>query len=174
MFKIQKPWYTGDTGVIPLDYEIKKAVKYGYAHHIVRLMVFMNFFILCEMSPANIYRWFMEIVAIDAYDWVMVSNILAMGFFESNGHTVMHRPYLSSSTYIAKMSTYKKDNRWDVIWDALFYRFVSGKAASYTSFYKRNLGNISKSALGKHKTNANSFLQAHFVKSIYPPKDVIL
>ncbi len=133
-FKDIKQWYKGETGIHPVDNEIKKALKYGYAHHIVRLMIFMNFFILLEIDPYEIYKWFMEVVSIDAYSWVMVSNIYTMGFFYNKA---MSKPYISSSNYILKMSNYKKDGKWDTIWDSLYHDFVMNKPQAYTFFYKR-------------------------------------
>ena len=133
-FKEWGPWLTGETGILPLDEEIKKANTYGYSHHIVRLMIFMNFFILCELHPDVIYKWFMEVVSIDAYSWVMISNIYAMGYFYPK---VMTKPYLSTSNYIIKMTNYKKDGEWDKIWDALYHDFLRKKPSNYTFFYKR-------------------------------------
>lgn len=119
--QINKGWYDGSTGILPVDMEIKKLHKNAYAHHIVRLMIFLNYMKLCEITPKNIYRWFMEMVALDAYDWVMVPNIAAMGHY---GETkFMHKPYLSSSQYILRMSNYKKDD-WCVVWDDLFRKYI--------------------------------------------------
>lgn len=131
-------WYKGTTGVLPLDTEIKKAVGCGYSHHIVRLMIFMNFMILCGLSPAEIYKWFMEVVSIDAYSWVMVSNIWTMGYFWKNAMT---KPYLSSSNYILTMSDYKKDGHWDVLWNGLYKKFIIEKPNEYVFFYKRTINN---------------------------------
>lgn len=131
------PWYNGTTGVSIIDKEIHKAVRYGYAHHIIRLMVFMNFFILCQLHPEQIYTWFMEVIAIDAYDWVMKSNVYSMGYFTKTG---MNKPYISTSNYILKMSDYKKDGHWDVLWTSLFYSFIKEKSKEspeYIAFYKR-------------------------------------
>ena len=136
-FKDTNGWYKGETGILPIDKEIKKALETGYSHHIIRLMVFMNFFILCNVAPQVIQRWFMEVVSIDAYDWVMVSNIYAMGYFTKKA---MSKPYISTSSYIIKMSDYKKDGHWDVLWDSLFYKFISSKPTEYVGAYARNLG----------------------------------
>ena len=137
VFRDPRPWYNGTTGIYVIDNEIRKAVKTGYSHHIVRLMVFMNFFILCNLDPRVIYKWFMEVVSIDAYDWVMVSNIYAMGYFTNKA---MSRPYISTSSYVIKMSNYKKDGHWDKLWDSLFYNFISTKPKAYVGAYSRNLG----------------------------------
>ncbi len=131
--KIPVSWYNGTTGLIVIDNEIKKAITYGYSHHIIRLMVFLNFLLLTETKPYDIYKWFMEVVSIDAYDWVMVSNIYSMGHFSSIG---MKRPYLSSSNYIIKMSNYKKDEKWNLIWDEKFRSFVK---TNKINFYLRSI-----------------------------------
>ncbi len=130
---IDKSWYSGTTGLLLLDNEIKKAIQFGYAHHIIRLMVFLNFLLLSEIKPNDIYKWFMEVVSIDAYDWVMIPNIYSMGYFSSIG---MKRPYLSSSNYLLKMSNYKKDGKWDVIWTDKFRSFVSSRKIN---FYLRSI-----------------------------------
>lgn len=132
--KVGREWWTGTTGLAPIDNEIGKALKTGYAHHIVRLMMFMNVLILSEVAPEEIYRWFMEVVSIDAYDWVMIGNIYGMGYFTNR---FMSRPYLSTSAYIVKMSDYKRDGKWDVKWDGLFRSFLAKKPAAYVAAYKR-------------------------------------
>lgn len=154
-FKNQNDWYNGTTGILPIDEEIKKIKEYGYAHHIVRLMILMNFFILCNVHPHEIYRWFMEVVSIDAYSWVMISNIYAMGYFYPN---IMSKPYISSSNYILKMTNYKKDGHWNVIWDALYHKFLKDKSSTYTFFYKRTY----KNNKDMHKL-ADDFLKKHFI-----------
>jgi len=131
--KLSKNWYFATTGILVIDNEIKKAIKYGYSHHIVRLMVFLNFMLLSEIKPEDIYKWFMEVISIDAYDWVMISNIYAMGYFSKIG---MRRPYLSSSNYIIKMSNYKKNKEWDIEWDNLFRNFVKSRNIN---FYLRSI-----------------------------------
>jgi deoxyribodipyrimidine photolyase-related protein len=53
----------------------------------------------------------------------MVPNVFGMSQYASN--IMMTRPYFASSNYINKMSTYKKDNIWNIIWDALYYNFIN-------------------------------------------------
>lgn len=153
-FKDWTPWLTGNTGILPLDEEIKKACQYGYSHHIVRLMIFMNFFILCELHPHVIYKWFMEVVSMDAYSWVMISNIYAMGYFYPK---LMTKPYLSTSNYIIKMTNYKKNGHWEKIWDALYHDFLRKKPSTYTFFYKRTFKDDSSM-----KALAEEFKSRHF------------
>lgn len=131
--KLHPSWYTATTGILIIDNEIKKAITYGYAHHIIRLMVFLNFLILNETDPNDIYKWFMEVISIDAYDWVMIPNIYSMGGFSSIG---MKRPYLSSSNYILKMSNYKKNGNWNILWDDKYRSFVKSRNIK---FYLRSI-----------------------------------
>jgi len=119
--KIPPSFYDGTTGIPPIDDTICKVRETGYCHHIERLMVLGNFMLLCEFDPDEVYRWFMEMF-IDAYDWVMVPNVYGMSQF-ADGGLMSTKPYISSSNYIMKMSDYPK-GEWQVIWDALFWRFM--------------------------------------------------
>lgn len=114
-------FYTGTTGVEPVDTAINRLNRSAYAHHIERLMVLGNFMLLCEIDPGEVYRWFMEMF-IDAYDWVMVPNVYGMSQY-ADGGLMTTKPYISSSRYVLKMSNYMKDN-WSIIWDALYWRFT--------------------------------------------------
>lgn len=115
-----KMWL-GKTKLKPIDSIIEKIVKYGYAHHIERLMYLGNFMLLCMIDPKDVYDIFME-WSIDSYDWVMVPNVMGMSQYSTN--IMMKRPYFSSYNYIIKMSTYKKDGYWELIWHALYYNFI--------------------------------------------------
>ncbi len=44
-------WYTGETGIPPLDDGIRTAQKLGWTHHITRLMVVGNLMTLAEVAP---------------------------------------------------------------------------------------------------------------------------
>lgn len=48
------------TGIAPLDDTIKKVQKSAYAHHIERLMILGNFFVLLEIDPNEVYEYFMS------------------------------------------------------------------------------------------------------------------
>ncbi len=136
--KIPKSFYSGTTGIVPIDHTIRKIQKTGYAHHIERLMVLGNFFLLCEFNPDEVYQWFMELF-IDAYDWVMVPNVYGMTQFADAG-IMTTKPYICGSNYIIKMSDYKKEvssdesNAWNDIWDGLFWRFMDKQR----NFFKSN------------------------------------
>ncbi|MBM4091201.1 MAG: cryptochrome/photolyase family protein [Planctomycetes bacterium] len=114
-------FYDGTTGIEPVDTVIRRVLRHAYCHHIERLMVLGNFMLLCEIDPAAIYQWFMELF-IDAYDWVMVPNVFGMSQ-HADGGLITTKPYLSGSSYILKMSNFRK-GPWCPIWDALYWRFI--------------------------------------------------
>lgn len=119
--KIPQSFWSGTTGIEPIDAVIKKVIETGYCHHIERLMVLGNFMLLCEFHPDEVYRWFMEMF-IDSYDWVMVPNVYGMSQF-SDGGLMSTKPYISGSNYLMKMSDFKKGS-WQTTWDGLFWRFM--------------------------------------------------
>ncbi len=129
--KIPASFYTGSTGIPPIDQTIKKVLQTGYCHHIERLMVLGNFMLLCEFDPDEVYRWFMELF-IDAYDWVMVPNVYGMSQF-ADGGLLSTKPYISGSNYLMKMSNYKK-GEWQETWDGLFWRFMD----THRDFFLKN------------------------------------
>ena len=129
--KIPKSFYDGTTGVEPVDDTIKKINKSAYANHIERLMIIGNFMLLCEFDPDEVYKWFMELF-IDSYDWVMVPNVYGMSQF-GDGGLMSTKPYISGSSYILKMSNYKK-GEWCSTWDSLFWSFIDKQR----EFFKTN------------------------------------
>lgn len=128
--KLTKHWYIGDTGIPILDDCIKKTSKYGYSHHIERLMVLSNFMLLCEVHPHEVYKWFMEMHC-DSSDWVMGPNVFGMGQF-SDGGIFATKPYTCGSNYLLKMSDYKKGD-WCDIADGLYWRFIDRNKDFYRS-----------------------------------------
>ena len=128
--KMPESFWTGNTGIPPIDNTIKKILETGYCHHIERLMVLGNFMQLCEFDPNEVYRWFMEMF-IDAYDWVMVPNVYGMTQF-ADGGLMTTKPYISGSNYLMKMSDYnsfssgegKDEVSWQATWDGLFWGFM--------------------------------------------------
>ena len=161
-FKKEMPesFYTGNTGIGPVDDCIKKVLDTGYLHHIERLMVIGNFMFLCEIKPDAVYSWFMELF-IDSYDWVMVPNVYGMSQY-ADGGLMSTKPYISSSNYIMKMSNYKKAD-WQQIWDSLYWRFISNNADFFKSNPRLSMMVITLNRMNKEKLNnyhkiANDFL----------------
>lgn len=131
--KLNKHWYDATTGIPVLDDCIKKANKYSYNHHIERLMIVSNIMLMLQVHPHEVHRWFMEMFA-DSSDWVMGPNVYGMGQF-SDGGIFATKPYLSSSNYLLKMSSYKKGDWCDVI-DGLFWRFLDKNRKFFQTQYR--------------------------------------
>jgi deoxyribodipyrimidine photolyase-related protein len=152
--RLPKSWFRNEeiTTKIPwLDTMFKNSYSHAYAHHIVRLMVFSQWFLLMRIHPRDVLDWFWSVVSIDAYEWVMVPNVLGMGQY-ADGGIMMTRPYVSSSTYLEKMSRKtlkgdvkigKKEYTWQDVWRALYYDFLMnqekrlGNMYAYSSSYAR-------------------------------------
>lgn len=159
--KLDKRWYNGTTGIDPVDFFIKEGFKYGYLHHISRLMIIGNIMNLSEINPDEVYKWFMEF-SCDSYDWVMIQNVYSMSQWTDNGLT-MSKPYISTDNYIMKMGNFKKGN-WNKIWKSLFYNFINNnkKIISNTP-YKRNLKYYEK--LTKKEKEDIKLISNNFIKN---------
>ena len=120
--KMKACWYDGSTGIPPLDDSIQKAQKYGYTHHIERLMVLGNCMLLCEIDPEEVYRWFMEMY-VDSADWVMAPNVYGMSQF-ADGGIFATKPYIGGANYIRKMSRYAT-GEWEDVLNGLYWRFIA-------------------------------------------------
>jgi deoxyribodipyrimidine photolyase-related protein len=71
-------------------------------HHIQRLMITGNFALLAGVNPDEIDAWYR--IYIDAIEWVQITNTRGMSQFD--GGIVGTKPYVSSASYIDKMSHY--------------------------------------------------------------------
>lgn len=147
----QKFW-EGTTGIEPVDNAIHEIEKYAYTHHIIRLMVLGNFMLLLGIKPKDVYTIFME-WAIDAYAWVMYANVYGMSQ-HSSGNIMMTRPYFSSSNYILRMSNYKKNEDWCVIFDCLYYYFIN----KHQKYLKTNYSTIQMVNAWNRKENKKEIL----------------
>ena len=128
--KLNSNWYKGTTGIPPLDDAIKESNDYGYTHHINRLMIISNMMNLTGVNPNEMYRWFMEMY-IDSYDWVMVPNVYGMGSF-ADGGIFATKPYICGSSYMLRMSNYKKGEWCDIV-DGLYWRFIENNIKFFES-----------------------------------------
>lgn len=98
-------WYwTGKTKMNCLGNAINQSLNFAYAHHIQRLMITGNFALLAGIHPDEVDEWYLGIY-IDALQWVEITNTRGMSQF-ADGGIVGTKPYVSSSAYIHKMSSY--------------------------------------------------------------------
>ena len=102
--KLPEWFWTGKTKMNCLKDAITQSLDYGYAHHIQRLMVTGNFALLAGVHPDQVDAWYLGIY-IDAIEWVEITNTRGMSQF-ADGGIVGTKPYVSSASYIDKMSHY--------------------------------------------------------------------
>jgi len=102
--KLPSWFWTGTTKMNCLKEAINQSLNYGYAHHIQRLMITGNFALLAGVHPDEIDSWYLGIY-IDAFEWVQITNTRGMSQF-ADGGIVGTKPYVSSASYIDKMSNY--------------------------------------------------------------------
>jgi deoxyribodipyrimidine photolyase-related protein len=149
---LDESWYTGKTGIQPLDDVLEKIGRYAYAHHIERLMLLGNFMLLAEVHPDEVYTWFMAMF-IDAYDWVMVPNVYGMSQY-ADGGLITTKPYISSSNYVRKMSDYKRE-AWADTWDGLYWRFIAKHRDFFQSNARLSMMTSHLKRMGDDKFNAH-------------------
>jgi deoxyribodipyrimidine photolyase-related protein len=102
--KLPEWFWTGNTKMLCLKDSINQSLNYAYAHHIQRLMITGNFALLAGVHPDELDAWYLGIY-IDAIEWVEITNTRGMSQF-ADGGIVGTKPYVSSASYIDKMSHY--------------------------------------------------------------------
>jgi deoxyribodipyrimidine photolyase-related protein len=102
--KLPDWFWTGKTKMLCLKDAINQSLNYAYAHHIQRLMITGNFALLAGVHPDELDAWYLGIY-IDAIEWVEITNTRGMSQY-ADGGIVGSKPYVSSASYIDKMSHY--------------------------------------------------------------------
>lgn len=153
--------WEGATGLLPFDTVAKRALTYGYTHHIERLMVAGNYFLLTGTHPAEVYRWFMGLY-LDAYDWVMVPNVYGMSQF-ADGGSFATKPYLSGANYLRKMSDFPA-GAWEATWTGLYWHFIATHEAVFANNHRlsmmpRTLARMNEATREAHHSSATVYLQ---------------
>ena len=121
-------WQLSGATEPPLEDVLSRLKTFGYSHHIERLMVLGNYMLLSQYNPRDVYDWFMSMY-VDAYEWVMVPNIIGMSQYADGG--IEHggfatKPYISGSNYLQKMGKWwpttaaAKESEWtQLYWEFL-------------------------------------------------------
>ena len=97
-------FWSGATDMRCVAHAITGALNTGYSHHIERLMLLCNFCLLAGIEPQAVNRWFLA-AYVDAYEWVMLPNVVGMGL-NADGGRIATKPYIASASYINRMSDY--------------------------------------------------------------------
>lgn len=104
-------YWTGDTEMTCLRETIGQTLKYGYAHHIQRLMVTGLYALLLGVEPKQIHEWYLA-VYVDAIEWVELPNVVGMSQF-ADGGMLASKPYAATGKYIKRMSNYCDQCRYN-------------------------------------------------------------
>ena len=99
---------------------------------------------------------------IDSYDVVMVPNVYGMSQF-ADGGLMATKPYISGSSYVLKMSNFKKGN-WCPIWDGLFWHFMDKQRDFFLSNPRLGMlvnmfDKIDKEKMNQHLSVAKKWLK---------------
>lgn len=100
--KLPDFFWTGKTKMNCMSHAIDQSLDEAYAHHIQRLMVIGNFTLLTQIHPDEVDAWYLG-VYIDAIEWVEMPNTRGMSQY-ADGGIIATKPYVSSGSYINKMS----------------------------------------------------------------------
>jgi deoxyribodipyrimidine photolyase-related protein len=107
------PWFywTGDTEMNCLRDAIGQTLKFGYAHHIQRLMVTGLYSLLLGVDPQQVHAWYLA-VYVDAVEWVELPNTLGMSQY-GDGGVMASKPYVATGKYIQRMSDHCRGCRFN-------------------------------------------------------------
>ena len=104
-------FWNAKTDMNCLRHAIQRVIDTGYSHHIERLMLICNFCMLAGVNPAEVSDWFLSFY-VDAYDWVVLPNVIGMGL-NADGGQIATKPYIASANYVNRMSDYCGSCRYD-------------------------------------------------------------
>lgn len=140
--KLPDFYWTGTTKMNCLQKSITDSLDTAYAHHIQRLMITGNFALLIQCHPDEVDAWYLGVYA-DAVEWVQLPNTRGMSQW-ADGGIVATKPYVSSGSYIHKMSNYCETCIYDRTkrigedacpFNSLYWNFLDDKK---THFSKNN------------------------------------
>jgi len=120
-------FWTGETPMRCLADCVGQTLRYGYAHHIQRLMVTGLFCLMLGVDPREVHRWYLA-VYVDAVEWVELPNTLGMSQY-ADGGVMASKPYVATGRYIERMSNYCGSCRYDPT------KAVGDKACPFTTLY---------------------------------------
>ena len=124
--ELEPYWFTLDFEDKKLPEAVKNSLKtlkkYSYNHHIERLMVLGNWFLLNEYNPKSVNDWFMSMY-VDAYEWVMVPNVIGMSQY-ADGGSVATKPYISGDSYLQKMGHYIPSKDEELSYTYKYWKFL--------------------------------------------------
>ncbi|ULC58613.1 cryptochrome/photolyase family protein [Flaviramulus sp. BrNp1-15] len=164
-------FWTGNTKMNCLKHSIKNSLDNGYAHHIQRLMITGNYALLTQINPDDVDKWYLGIY-VDAIEWVQLPNTRGMSQF-ADGGKIATKPYVSSGSYINKMSNYcgncyynknKKTEDDACPFNSLYWNFLDDKRTFLGNNYRMGmmyslLDKMNKTELNNIKEKAKHIIE---------------
>ena len=168
--KLPDFFWTGKTKMNCLNKAINQSLDDAYAHHIQRLMVIGNFTLLTQIHPDEVDAWYLG-VYIDAIEWVEMPNTRGMSQY-ADGGIIATKPYVSSGSYINKMSNNCAKCHYNVKekfgdkacpFNSLYWNFLDEKKEYFKSNQRMGmmmnmLGKMNPEELYKIKVKANEII----------------
>lgn len=165
-------YWTANTEMRCLQETLQQTLKYGYAHHIQRLMVTGLFALLLGVNPRRVHEWYLAIY-VDAVEWVEAPNTIGMSQYADGGR-LASKPYVASGKYIQRMSNYCQHCRYDsnkrtgedacpfniLYWDFLMRHEKEFGKHPRTALQWRNLNRIDDSEKQQIRQDAEDFRQS--------------
>jgi len=139
-------FWTGDTKMNCLSKTINNSLDNAYAHHIQRLMITGNYLLLTQTHPDEVDDWYLGIY-IDALEWVQLPNTRGMSQF-ADGGLIATKPYVSSGSYINKMSNYCSGCKYNVKerlgenacpFNSLYWNFLDDKRSQLSANFRMKM-----------------------------------
>jgi len=165
-------FWTGDTKMNCLNKTINNSLDNAYAHHIQRLMITGNYLLLTQTHPDAVDEWYLGIY-IDALEWVQLPNTRGMSQF-ADGGLIATKPYVSSGSYINKMSDYCNGCAYKVKerlgenacpFNSLYWNFLDDKRPQLAANFRMKmmysvLNKFSKEELIAMKLRASQIIES--------------
>lgn len=169
--KLPNFYWTGNTKMNCLKTSIKNSLDNAYAHHIQRLMITGNFALLLQTHPDEVDAWYLGIYA-DAVEWVQLPNTRGMSQY-ADGGVLATKPYVSSGSYVNKMSNYCAQCSYDkkkrtgenacpfnsLYWNFLDDKRVELKGNNRMGMMYNLLGKINPEELAQIKARAYEIME---------------
>lgn len=164
-------FWTGKTQMNCLKHAITNSLDHAYAHHIQRLMITGNYALLTMTDPDQVDQWYLG-VYMDAIEWVQITNTRGMSQW-ADGGIIATKPYVSSGSYIHKMSNYcsgckymvhKKNAEKDACpFNSLYWHFLDEKKEHFKDNHRMGmmlnlLHKMDPDKLQRHKKRAQDHI----------------
>ncbi len=158
---VPSAFWNPQSGLGCLDRVVADVWREGWSHHITRLMVLSNIATLLGVSARDLADWFW-VAYVDAFDWVVEPNVLAMGTYAA-GPLMTTKPYVSGAAYISRMSDYCESCAFDPKKDCpithLYWHFLERNAGRLEGNPRMNLvlGGLAKRSMDKRSRDRAVF-----------------